>query len=319
MIINQKNSTYLKKIENRLGKNNLFSSRYLAIKIDGNHGFFSLFIRQLGWIDYALRNDLIPVVDMQTGKSIFLKDKEVGKINAYEYYFEQPCSVSLEQALKEGKVRYAWGHNPPYFPNDSIDFLYNREIVEYYSKLAKRYMPFKKEIANILSEEKERLFPKECRILGVLARGTDYTMLKPYFHPVQPTIEMIICEVNKYRKKYDCDKIYVATEDQNNLDILKREYGKDLIYIDQPRLKKVETYLNEDKIFTQRIPYQIGLDTLKSIYLLSKCNGLVGGRTSGTVGAMVLSSGYEFINIFTLGRYGLEEDFIEQSKSMNLL
>lgn len=77
-------------------------------------------------------------------------------------------------------------------------------------------------------------------------------------------------------------------------------------------MKSVVTYLNEDKVFTQRTPYQIGLDSLKSIYILSKCNGLIAGRTSGTVGATVLSKGYEFMNIFTLGRYGVEEDIIAQ-------
>ena len=146
--------------------------------------------------------------------------------------FGQSGGVSVETVLNEKNARYVWSDNPPYFPNDSIDFLYNKEIVKHYFKLAEKYMPFTKSVASILKEEEEKLLPKNSRILGILARGTDYTMLRPYFHPVQPSIEMIISEANKYRKEYDCDKIYVATEDQNNLERLKKEYGEDLIYIE---------------------------------------------------------------------------------------
>ena len=315
MIIQKKYSMYLKKIENKLKKENMFHSKYLMIARHGNNpplGFFAFYINNLGWIDYALRNNMIPVVDMKNYQNIFLKEGELGKVNAYELYFKQPCGVTVEQALEEKNVRYAWSNISPYQLNDSVECLYNKEKISYYSKLAEKYMPFTEEVQQILEEEENRLFPKDCRILGILARGTDYTMMKPYYHPVQPSIEMIIEEANKYRKEYNCDKIYVATEDQNNLEILKKEYGEDLIYIDQPRLKKVTTYLNLDSEFIKREPYQIGLDNLKSIYLLSRCNGLIAGRTSGTVGATVLSKGYEFMHIFSLGRYGHNGSIIEQ-------
>lgn len=90
MIITKKNSRLIKKVENRLKQDNLLNNKYLMIEIEGNHGFFSLFIRQLGWIDYALRHNMIPVVDMKNTKNMFLKNEEIGKINAYEYYFTQP-------------------------------------------------------------------------------------------------------------------------------------------------------------------------------------------------------------------------------------
>ena len=318
MIIEKRNSMYLRKIENRIKKTNIFRSKYLMIGIPGMNpplGIFALYINIIGWIDYALRNDMIPVIDMQNYWNVFLKKEELGKVNAYELYFKQPCGVTVEQALKEKSVRYIWSNVPPYCPNDSLDFLYNKELVSYYAKLAEKYMPFKEEVKQILEDERKRLLPKNCRTLGVLARGTDYTVLKPYYHPVQPTMEMIIEKVNKYKKDYACDKVYVATEDQNNLDALKNEFGDDLLYIDQPRLKSVSTYLNLDEEFTKREPYQIGLDNLKSIYLLSKCNGLIAGRTSGTVGAMVLSKGYEFTHIFSLGRYGKEGTIIEEENN----
>ena len=48
---------------------------------------------------YAIDHNMIPVVDMQTNKNIYLEDDEVGTVNAWEKYYEQPCGVSLRKAL----------------------------------------------------------------------------------------------------------------------------------------------------------------------------------------------------------------------------
>ena len=101
MILKKNQSIFLRKIEKRIKIENFLKSKYLLIELHGNHGFFSYYIRQLGWIDYAIKYKMLPVVDMQHSKNVFLKDEEVGKKNAYEYYFKQPCEVSVDEALKK--------------------------------------------------------------------------------------------------------------------------------------------------------------------------------------------------------------------------
>ena len=54
-------------------------------------GLLSFFSTTLGWIRYAIRNDMIPVVDMQTWLNQHLEWWETGRKNAWEFYFEQPC------------------------------------------------------------------------------------------------------------------------------------------------------------------------------------------------------------------------------------
>jgi hypothetical protein len=49
------------------------------------------------------------------------------------------------------------------------------------------------------------------------------------------------------------------------------------------------------------------LDYLSCILLLSKCGYLVAGRTSGTVGAYIFSSGYKDEFLFNLGLYGYDD------------
>lgn len=252
---------------------------------------------------------------MKNFANTFHKEGEVGKINTYEYFFEQPCNISVDEALNTNKARYVWKDIPDFHPNESLDFLYHDEIVKYYQKIVKKYVRFSNETQKYLDEIRNNVFEK-CksneRILGVLARGTDYTTLKPYFHPVQPDVPAIIEKINEYKEKYNCQKVYVATEDAGILEQLKSVYGTDLLHTDQKRIVATNTFLNFNKEFTERTPEQRGLDNLASIYCLSLCNGIIAGRTSGTVGAVLLAENYEFKYVFSLGRYGVDDTIIEK-------
>lgn len=230
-------------------------------------------------------------------------------------FFEQPCNISVDEALKSGKARYIWKDIPDFHPNESLDFLYNEDIVNYYHRLAKKYVRFSSKTQKYLEEVRNDVFRK-CssneKILGILARGTDYTTLKPYYHPIQLDVNSIIEKVNEYKEKYNCQKIYVATEDAGILEQLIKVYGNDLLYTNQKRITATDTFLNFNKEFTARTPEQRGLDNLASIYCLSLCNGIIAGRTSGTVGAVLLAEQYEFKYIFSIGRYGVDDTIIEK-------
>ncbi len=310
-------SEKLYRFERHFQKENLSKSKYLIIKRDSGSsplGLFAYFITNVAWIEYALRKNLIPVIDMQYFQNVYHKDSEVGKVNTYEYFFKQPAGVSVEQALASKEARYVWKDIPDFHPNESLDFFLNQEIVDYYRKIVQKYVPFQAEVKEKLEQARKEILgeTKKQRVLGVLARGTDYTTLKPYYHPVQPDLPELIEKIDSYRLKYDCQKIFVATEDEKILRGLKKEFGEDLLYYNQKRVQRTDTFLNYNKEFVGDEPSKIGLDYLTSVYLLSKCNGLLAGRTSGTVGAMLLAEGYEFFHIFAKGRYGVEEEILSQ-------
>lgn len=321
MNIDCKVSAFLNKIEKHFQKYNLLNSRYLIIKRECENsglGLFAYYVTMLARIEYALRHQMIPVIDMKNYANTFHRENEVGKINTWELFFEQPCNISLEEALESGKARYVWNDIPSYHPNDSLDFLYNAEIVAYYHSVAEKYVRFQPAVMEKLKKAEREIFgedefDKRERILGVLARGTDYTGLRPYFNPIQPSLEQIIAKIDEYCKKYSCKKIYVATEDADILEKLTKCYGSRLLHTDQKRIGKITTYLYENQEFTNRDPFERGIEYLTSIYLLSRCNGLVAGRTTGTVGACIMADNYEFKYIFSLGRYGVEDEMIHYS------
>lgn len=316
MNINCKASAFIRKIEEHYQKDNLFNSQYLIIKRDCENsglGLFAYYVTMLARIEYALRHQMIPVIDMKNYANTFHKKNEVGKVNTWELFFEQPCNVSLEEALKSGKARYVWDDIPAYHPNDSLDFLYNDDIVSYYHAVAEKYIRFQPDVLEVLQRKEKEILgapDKRGRVLGVLARGTDYTGLKPYYNPIQPELEQLIRVIDEYCTRYSCERIFVATEDAEILEKLIRVYGSRLLYTDQKRVSKVTTYLYENQEFTDREPFERGIEYLTSIYLLSQCNGLIAGRTSGTVGTCIMADHYEFRYIFSLGRYGIEDEML---------
>ena len=315
-------SALVRKIEKHYHRENLPGSKYLIIKRECENsglGLFAYYVTMLAQIEYALRNGMIPVIDMKNYANTFHQNGEVGKINTWELFFEQPCGVTLEEALRSGKSRYVWEDIPAYHPNASLDFLYHEKIVSYYHLIAKQYIRFQPHVLKVLKEKEKEILGEshlqKQRILGVLARGTDYTGLRPYYNPIQPDWKLLEETINQYCDRYHCEKIYLATEDTDVLEHFIHLYGDRLLYTDQKRVNKVTTYLYENEEFIGRDPFERGVEYLTSIYILTKCNGLVAGRTTGTVGACIMADQYEFRHIFSLGRYGIEDRMLLNKES----
>ena len=89
MNINYSVSRRLHKLERKINKGNLTQSKYLIIRRKTNHpglGLFAYYITMLAWIDYALRNDMIPVIDMQNNPNMYLKKVYNERIYIFKDY-----------------------------------------------------------------------------------------------------------------------------------------------------------------------------------------------------------------------------------------
>ena len=312
MNISHKASKLIRKYETHYNKENIFNNKYLILKREckgAGFGIFAYYIAFIAEIDYAIKQGMIPVIDMQNYKSSLMDDDKIGKKNPWEDFFEQPYGIGVEEALSSRNSRYFWADVPSFHPNESLDCLYNEPLMKHYNEIAKKYLCFRPNVKEALERAYRNIIGTK-RVLGVLARGTDYADLKPYNHPVQPTVDEMIPVVERYKSKYNCDYVYLATEDEGILVKFKEKYGDKLLCVNQKRVSNVKSYLYEDQDFTSVDKYTQVLSYLESIYVLSKCVGLVAGRCSGTVGACILTDGYEFLYVFTKGRYGIEDEIV---------
>ncbi|MGN0428160.1 MAG: hypothetical protein ACI4F0_10190 [Agathobacter sp.] len=289
-------------------KKPVYKAKYGIIQRNGeNLGFFSFFITILGGIDDCYRNGLIPVVDMRTGVNQY-KRKESD--NAWEYFFEQPGGIRLDDIGNWNEVTIINCENVIIRPYQNMDYFTNQQAIMYWHKFAEKNINFTKEVQsyiNLFLKRHIQPYKKGNGILGVLARGTDYTELRPFGHPVQPSYSEIKSMVDLYLKKYKCEKIFLATEDQRICEQFLADYGDCVIVPDAIRYMETNgKYLSELKTKEKNFNMET-LTYIATIVGLAQCDYLVAGRTSGTVAATIFSSGYKDSYFFNVGKYGIDD------------
>lgn len=265
-------------------------------------GLFSFVTINLGWIQYALEKGYIPVVDMCNTKNTYLAEKEVGRKNAWEFYFEQPCGYSLSDIDHSRHVILSSIENPPNYPGH--DMVQNENAYQMWKKLAGKYLILKEEHRVRIEELYMQMFEGK-RVLGVLCRGTDYKNLKPSCHPVQPELSEIMEKATSVMETYCCDYLYLATEDDEYLQEFQKSFGEKLRFLHTMRYQNTgnENINLLGECMNGQTPESRGTDYLMTIGLLSKCQCLVAGSVGGTYGALLLNESYEYRYVYNLGLY----------------
>lgn len=153
-------------------------------------------------------------------------------------------------------------------------------------------------------KEKMRDLNIDEKTLGVLCRGTDYLNRKPQNHPRQPEPSLVIEDAKKIIKDNNYTKVFVATEDEQVLRLFKDAFGDQLRYIDQTRITLTPNQQYISDINTDiNVKIKMALDYYTAIYILSKCAAIIGGSTAGTMGAVLMSSGFKHTHFYNLGHY----------------
>ena len=274
---------------------------YIIRRRHKNVGMFSYFNYILSGIAYAEEKGYIPVVDMKNYPNTYLFPNEVGRVNSWEYYFEQPGGLSVDDALSSQE--YILGR-------DSVlnggfgDFIRDKEALSRAREIRRKYIHFKQPVLERVEKTYKKFAGK--RVLGVHIRGTDYVSIKLHGHPIQPTAEQTISKTKEVMRDYNFDTVYLATEDKNIVADFQVAFGESLIlpdveYVNYDASKyKV---IDEFHVDRENYKYLSGLDYVVSILLLSKCNGLIASPCNGTGSALFLSEGFEYFYMFRLGVY----------------
>ncbi len=266
-------------------------------------GLFSYYLTNVYQVGKALEQGYIPVIDMQNNPNMYLKKEQIGKVNAWEFYFQQPCGYSLSDISKSKTVIWGSGWVEDIFPYNDVDFLLNKNgELNKWKEIARNYFLLSEEATKRVRETKLLLNGK--RTVGVLCRGTDYTSNKPKGHHIQPSIKEMFKKIDETMQNYNCIQIFLGTEDQDVYYRFKEKYGNKII----TNRKNFIEYHGENsigKLVTMKVDdaYNEGMDYLVTIVTLADCNCFIGGHTSGTVGVMLMSEHFDYQYIFDLGLY----------------
>ena len=244
---------------------------------------------------YAMKHHSIPQIAINQGKSDIIQ---------WDWHFCQPFSASTLNLPVTPCPRKVTSFQP-HFKD-----IYSPKMRKLWGALYHHCIQINPETSHYFKQEYDRIFSTHSRILGVICRGTDYLTLKPSGHPVQPSVEEVICYCRKHMEQYSYDAIYLATEERQIRDAFcqafpdmilenKRSYYDDIYYSD----KSIQ-YIKDVQFSRDHNNYWRGLEYFSSINLLSQCTSLIGGNCGGTLAAVFLNNGaYQHTHIFNLGLY----------------
>ncbi len=289
------------------GKTNSDKTFFVIRRKGEKIGLFSMYITTAGWIKYAIEKGYIPVIDMCNYKNNYIETSQIGRINAWEQYFDQPMGYGIEEAYQSKNLILSGLFVLDERPNDSMRFLENQNgEAAQWRKITHSYMKVKGDLWEEVFDEFSLLAEKDgkrAKVLGVSLRGTDYIRLRPKHHPIQPEPEDVVKDIEKAMEEWNCKKIFVATEDKGILELFRTHFGEAFLTNDRSYVDyQGGAICNIEEAHIDNA-YLMGKGYLASMIMLTLCDCLIAGRTSGNAGIVAMGDGWEHSFFYDLGVY----------------
>ena len=283
---------------------------YICRRKKENADILSLYRIVMGHVRYALVNGWLPVVDMQNYPNPYLAPEKLGKENSWEYFFEQPLRIGLEEAYSGENVILSNADLVNPYPAYSLDFLENRDrtLTKWRMLVKLGLMKIKPYLVQEILTIRNKLFSPEDRVIGVYLRGADYTVGKVKNYPIPPPIEFASMTIVEKLKEWKCNKFFLATEEKSIANSFDIHFGKTCRALSKKHMNYART---QNQSFTESRPdkeseqYLAGKKALMQAAILSSCNALIGVRGGSTANALLMAEKFEHTHFFNLGQYGV--------------
>ncbi len=283
---------------------------------DYRFGLLTLWKFAASHVRYCEEHGYIPVVDLKNYYAEMIQNKGRKKLeNAWEYYFEQPQNEwSLEEVYRSKHVILGYRNYKADLGLTVMDMPMEKELYQRWFHYLS-VLPLKREIAEQGEEIRKRLFPLDERILGASARF-EYNALSTkgnsliHGHAVQPSVQEFAQLIRKRLKEWNCTKVFISVDDKDARNFLMNEFGTQAIVLE----RQLPSFYHEGKAKANQYyrkeinagmdVKQKSMDYLMEVWLLSNCDCLLAGKTSGNSFAYLLNNHhYEQIEIFDRGVY----------------
>ena len=260
------------------------------------HNLLANYFYVLSHIQYAKTKGWIPVVD-QLHYPVYNSQKEPinGTTNAWEYFWQQPGGISLEEAYQSknvvlSKQSWFWQWDMGYNPHGYQD----EQCLAFYRNLS-HSTTLNAQTQVYVDLVRRRVLPAKKKILGVNVRLGAHALQSERHgagHPIQPEIDDLISKAKKWFAAWEMDFVLVTSDAQVVVDRFREAFGEKLLVFCRLRAEVGKEYgLDKNKEMYQKANlYQTSLDYLAEMELLASCDGLIGAVTSGMRYALVRST-----------------------------
>lgn len=289
----------------KFGEENQGKMIYIA-KTMGCDGFFAELRFLLNELYFADKLGLIPVLTMSNKSSYAEKEPINGTTNPFEYYFLQPTEVTLESAKKSfAVVEHNWiqrdfikanlGFKSGYAPTD--------EYFEVISNLMKKHLRFNEDTKVKVCDTAKTLLG-DGKVLGIHIRGADF---KRHYnnHPNMVTIEEYAKSVEETLKENNFDKIFLATDDSEAIEVFTAKFGDKLVYYKNVIRTDGDQTVMKSEVDRPLHHYNLGIEVIRDSYTLSLCSGLIAGLSNVSIFSRLMKQSegkkYDYLKILDKG------------------
>ena len=285
------------------------------IEIDGGKIGMGAYLRQILYgLFEAEQLGFIPVASIRRESCPYAEDEL--KENPFEYYFGQVSNISIEDVYQSNRVflfhpmhmyrieRDLGNLNPNMPCGYIVDDVYLGKLAHTYRK----YMHLNGKTAGMFHLDMEQLCVnwKEKNILGVHIRGTDFA-LNWGMHPNMVMADEFIEAIDEALQEQDYDYIFLATDDQRRLDVLRERYGSKLIYYKDTWRGDSEEFIVTEKNNRVMHRYLSGLEVIRDMYTLARCDSLICGLSQVAILARIIclaeEKPYKYLKVLDKGLY----------------
>lgn len=278
---------------------------YLIREAGQGLGFFAEMKTLLCKLIYADCLGLKPSVYF--GEDYLYYDKEYSKKtdNAYEYYFE-PIG-NRDNGENAGCFTIANDFQGGYVETiyHSLGYDVPNGLEKEFVRMIRKYVHLRKEIEEDFRLSYEKMIP-EGKVLGIHYRGTDYKV-GYNVHPVQVQLQQVEEKVRAQIESNHFQYVFVATDDMEAIKYLKKKFGKIILHFEDvvrsDGIVSVAFSENERKYHH----YKLGFEVLRDMYVLSMCDGLIGGLSQVSLFAQLFKKSrdeeFEYLDIINNGIY----------------
>lgn len=274
---------------------------FYYIDVASRDGFCAVLNRIIKLLCGADSLGVTPAIRIPNDIFLYAEKENVyinGSNNPWEYYFEQPGGIAVEEVEKSCNVIRANGnlfvHEFEAKEGSVHAYRISRHDMDVMVRLTRKYIRMKQELVQQFEEAFQHCgldFEHE-NVLGVHYRGTDFK--KNYRnHPVMITIDQSIASCRKLMQEYDFDKIFLATDDDEALVKFQNTFQEKMITYQDVHRSDGNEFIALKEFSEKNSRYQLGYEVLRDVVTLSKCSALIAGMSQVSLTARIFNRAFE--------------------------
>ena len=272
---------------------------YLITSSGSLNGFFSQHRILLHALSFADDRGLVPAV-YYGADFLFHEEEPVnGTTNAFEYYFQQPGDITVEQAQQSAHV-LRYHYKQAFFNGGETGYSLDEATLARLAEMQRKYIMLQPVVEQRLRAD--MLPVLGGRVLGIHYRGADF---RKNFkgHPIAVTADELIAAAKEAVETQKYDAVFLATDDLEGFDAFRAAFGDKLrVYPDVFRSADAEPVT----LWPCERPqhrYQLGSEVLRDAYTLAACDGMVCGLSQVSICAQIIAraEGHAHKQVIILG------------------